>query len=369
MRLQFFIPSLTGGGAERVLSLISDELVNRGHIINIVITNREVSYNLNDKIILSCIKDVRHSVEGGFFRKTFIRAGNYIRYKKQACSEIKRFRPDLIVTFMESQMIPILLSHGSAPIVSSEHNTMSRNLGRAIYFQRFFLNKFFDKVTVLTSYDKEYAIKKGLKKTVVINNPLTYKPIGDEEYERLFGKRKNILACGRINSWEVKGFDLLIKSFALLAKKVSNVELDIVGAGEDKDINHLKELASEQGVSERVNFLGFRNDIDSLMKSHSVFVLSSRAEGFGMVLIEAMSQGLPCVSFALPGPREIIQEGIDGLLVEEQNCDKMAESIGQMLGSEELRYRMGNNGVKNVGRFSLGTITNQWEQVFNELVR
>ena len=369
MKLLFFIPSLTGGGAERVLSLISNELVNRGHIISIVITDSEVSYKLNDKIVLSCIKDVRHHVVGGLLRRTIIRAGNYLRYKKKACLEINSFKPDVIITFMESQMVPILLCHGHARIVSSEHNTMNRKFGKGIYFQRFFLNRFFDKITVLTSYDKEYAITKGLKKTVVISNPLTYNPISNDVYDSLFYKRKNLLACGRINSWEVKGFDLLIKSFALLTKKDPDIELDIAGAGTDKDFAYLKEIASRFGVSEKVHFLGFRNDIDYLMRIHSVFVLSSRTEGFGMVLIEAMSQGLPCVSFALPGPREIINDGVDGLLVEEQNYDKMAESIGKMMGCEELRYRMGKNGVKNVGRFSLGTITDKWEQVFNDLVR
>lgn len=369
MKLQFFIPSLTGGGAERVLSLVSDELVKRGHIINIVITDREVSFKLNDRIVLSCIKDVRHPVIGGMFLKTLSRIGNYIRYKKQACLEIKRFKPDVIISFMESQMIPILLSHKRTPIVSSEHNTMSRKFGKVIYFQRFFLNKFFDRVTVLTSYDKEYAIKKGLKKTVVINNPLTFEPISNDKYESLFTQRKNILACGRINSWEVKGFDLLIKSFALLAKKDLNVELDIAGAGEEKDVNYLMNLASEFGVAGRVNFLGFRNDVSSLMRAHSVFVLSSRTEGFGMVLIEAMSQGLPCVSFALPGPREIFKDGEDGILVEEQNCVKMAESLLVMIGNEDLRYTMGKNAIRNVRRYSLGTITDKWERLFNELVK
>lgn len=369
MRLQFFIPSLTGGGAERVLSLISDELVNRGHDVCIVISDNDVAYKLNSRIELFCIKDVRLPVRGRFLEKQLCRARNFIRYKKQVGVLIKAFRPDVIITFMESQIFPILLFHKDIPVVSSEHNTMNRRFGYAIHFQRFVFNRFCDRITVLTVYDQQYAIRKGLKQTVVINNPLTYKPINKAEYEQLFQNRNNIFACGRINSWVIKGFDLLIKSFAEIAKDRPDVDLDIAGGGNEEDFIRLQDIAKECGVGNRVHFLGFRNDIDELMKTHSVFVLSSRTEGFGMVLIEAMSQGLPCVSFALPGPNEIIKDGVDGVLVPEQDCLLLSKQVLELVSNSELRYKMGLNAIENVDDYSIAKITDKWECLFNELIR
>ena len=368
MRLQFFIPSLTGGGAERVLSLISAELVSRGHDVCIVISDKDVAYNLNPRIELFCIRDVRRPVKGWFLEKQICRIKNYIRYKKQVRVLIKQFSPDVITTFMEAQIFSILLFHKDIPVISSEHNTLNRHFGYAIRFQRFFLNRFYDRITVLTSYDQQYAIRKGLTQTVVINNPLTYKPISKVEYEKLFPNRRNIFACGRINSWEIKGFDLLIQSFAEIAKEEPDIDLDIAGGGNEEDFKKLQVIAKESGVGNRVHFLGFRNDIDDLMKTHSVFILSSRTEGFGMVLIEAMSQGLPCVSFALPGPNEIIKDGVDGMLVPEQDCLMMSKKVLLLLSNRELRYNMGLNAIENVGNYSITRITDKWESLFNEII-
>lgn len=99
--------------------------------------------------------------------------------------------------------------------------------------------------------------------------------VSEEEFDILFPDRKNLLACGRVDQWEIKGFDLLIKAFAGIAKSFPNWFLDIAGKGSDKSVSILKGIAKEYGIEDRIRFLGFQTDVREVMKSHAIFVLSS----------------------------------------------------------------------------------------------
>ena len=115
-------------------------------------------------------------------------------------------------------------------------------------------------------------------------------------------------------------------------------------------------------------FFACEEDIKELMMSHKLYVLSSKFEGFGMVLIEAMAMGCPCVSYDLiAGPNEIIKNGEDGLLVENQNIDKLAEAMDYMLSHEEERKEMAKNAMVNVKRFEVEKIVDKWEEMFFDL--
>ena len=113
------------------------------------------------------------------------------------------------------------------------------------------------------------------------------------------------------------------------------------------------------------------NPIDHIMEEYlksSIYVMSSVFEGFAMVLLEAMSCGLPCVSFDCPyGPRNVITDGEDGILVEYLNSQALADNICKLIENEELRKRMGSNGRRNVLRFSRETIMLQWVELFKSL--
>lgn len=367
MKLLFFSSTLQGGGAERVLVNITNELIKRGHDITIALNRNEIVYELDSRIKIVSAPP-RQWYKGRNVIKKLVR--NLLINKhnsKHTRDTIKAVQPDVIITFLHCNMKAILHYHGSIPIVHSEHNAFDRRVEFKYYYERFFLNRFFDKVLVLTPFDQGYAMAKGLKNTVVMPNPNTFSSITQKEYDDLFSQRKNILVCGRVHSWHVKGMDIAIEAFAKVAERLSDVDLDIAGAGDEVSIHHLMQLAKNHHMENRVHFLGRRDDIHDVMQQHKLFLLSSRTEGFPMVVTEAMSQGLPCVAFERLAS-SIIIDGLDGCLVKDGDVNALSEAMGNMLTNEETRKSYGEEGIKNVNRFSSENIAKKWEEQLSLIV-
>ena len=215
-----------------------------------------------------------------------------------------------VLVFMEAISFDI-------PVVATEHDSFERPISAPLhkveYFTKFWINKLYDTVTVLTEADTK-AIGSRLNNVVVMPNPLSLVPA-----KSIPVKENVVLAAGRLDAWHYKGFDNLIKAWGLLKKREHDIifsnkdnnivrwKLRIAGVGGDERLNYLKNLCKENEVEDSVEFLGFVNDMQSLYQRSSVFVLSSRYEGFGLVLIEAMSQGCAPVACDYKGrQREII---------------------------------------------------------------
>jgi len=170
-----------------------------------------------------------------------------------------------------------------------------------------------------------------------------------------------ILCAGRLHSQ--KRFDMLIRSFAKISDQI-NTHLFILGKGNLEF--ELRALAQDLGVKDKVHFMGFRPDLWSYMKSAQLFVVSSKYEGFGNVIIEAMACGCPVVSFNCDyGPAEIIEHKKNGLLVENGNEKKLADAILQLLTNSKLRQTLINNGNKRAMDFKSGDIAKKYEKVFS----
>ncbi len=357
MKLLFFIRSLVGGGAERVTTILANELANRGHEVQIFIKDNIVDYELNSSI------ELNWSAPSNSKNPLL----SYIKRFKDTNRAIKEFSPDVIIASYGCNLLQILLAANGTPVIASEHNTFDRKHALLEKLNRFYLNRFCDKVVALTRYDKAF-VSRRLNNVVVIPNPLSFEPMNENEYEISFPKRRNIMACGRLNAYNTKGFDTLLECFSVFASKYKDWDLDIAGKGDRESESFLKDLCIKYHVENRVHFIGFTEQINKIMKEHSVFVLSSRSEGFGMVLTEAMSMGCPCISFDLSGPSEIIVSTVDGLLVENQNKGALINALELMAKNENLRLEYGRNGIRNIKRFSKKEITNQWVTLFESVI-
>lgn len=173
--------------------------------------------------------------------------------------------------------------------------------------------------------------------------------------------QKVVVAVGRYT--EQKGFDLLFNAWQKVEQQDKEWKLMIFGAGER---SHYQRLVDEMGLN-RVRLNGTVKDVNEAFREGSLMVFSSRYEGFGMVLIEAMACGLPAVSFACPcGPRDIISDVEDGILVENGNTDALAEGLLQLMHDDERRKEMGERARNNMQRFMQEDVMLLWKRLLEE---
>lgn len=213
-----------------------------------------------------------------------------------------------------------------------------------------------DKFVVLTKSDYERWPELSNKKVIpnfISDFPKQYSPL----------KNKNVIAVGRY-TWQ-KGFDLLIEAWESVAVIHPDWTLHIYGLG-DKESYQI--IAREKGIEDKVTCHSFAENVYEKYRESSIFVLSSRYEGFGLVLAEAMATGLPSVAFNCPdGPSDIITDGVDGILVENGDTRKLAEGLKYLISHEEERVLYGKNARENMKRYNKDTIMQEWINLFETI--
>ena len=203
--------------------------------------------------------------------------------------------------------------------------------------------------------------KKNAKKCVVIPNPVTFFPESIPT-NRTYNKR--IIAVGHLDP--IKGFDRLISAFALIAKSCIEWQIHIFGNGDDQQ--YLNDLIKEHGLLNSIFIHPATSNIYEEYFKSSFLVMSSRFEGFGLVLTEAMSCGLPCVSFRCKyGPEDIIEDGKTGLLVKDGDIYELADKILWMCQNEDKRKKMGSYARQSAEKYRIERIMPLWIDLFNNI--
>jgi len=360
MKIVFVINSLYGGGAERVLTLVANELAKRGYEVVIITYLSNSKYTLYNTIRHIAVFDNDEMKKVDFFSKFKRRLIFYFRIIKI----LKLQKPDILISFlngMNRKIIPIA-KFLKLKLIVSEHNNHKAGRNFFSWFARRWLYKLPNAVTVLTKYDYNNYYKHFLKNVVVMPNPVTFNSI-----DNISQREKVILVAGYLDRWEHKGFDNLLFIFAEIVKKHPQWKLKIAGSG-DKGMQYLKDIAKRLDIENNVIFLGFVKNINEEFKKASIYVLSSRYEGFPMVLIEAMSQGCACISYnCISGPSEIIQDGIDGIIVEDQNMKEMEKAISKLINDESLRNSLAKNAITNIQKFSIDKIGDRWVNLIEDI--
>ncbi len=360
-KVLIFSNTLTGGGAERVASNLADGLA-------------ELGYN----VVLYCIKDgdmtyAPTSRVNLHFYTSFkpIKGLNILRSVLNMRSIIKTHMPDIVIGIQSTNAfkakMALLLSGQRIPIIYSEHNSLERPscapLSRMERFYKFFFSRFCNAYTVLTNSDKVYGESKGLKNIVVMPNPLQLKPVEIIPY-----KEKIVLAVGRLNVWHYKGFDILVRAWELIAEKYPDWQLQIAGVGSESEKNKILSFVKSESVKKKILFLGYSKDVIQYYKKSSIFVLSSRYEGFGLVLTEAMSQRCACIATDYKGRQaDIITDGVNGFLCSPENIDDLAKKIELLIVDKDLRECIQRQSLMSLDRFSPIVYAKRWDSLIKKL--
>lgn len=218
-----------------------------------------------------------------------------------------------------------------------------------------------DRLLALTREDADQWILQGLDNVGFMPNPLPWTP-------RTTSPRSSrvVASIGRFD--DQKRIDLLLEAWELAAPRHPGWTLRVYGAGGNE--RELKEQCTAAGLDGSVEWMGATADVPGALRAASVFALSSRGEGFPLVLLEAMACAVPCVAFdCAPGVREIIADGVDGLLAPPGNVRELADRLGRMMGDKELRDTMGERARRSVARYSSEEIVRRWEELFAFLER
>lgn len=312
---------------------------------------------------------------------TFGKVKGYLKRRKLHKERLTRLlmqeKADIVVSLFpcESSFIPDI-KDGSKKVLELHFNKYFRlQYGRTGLYglinqwrtkQDEKLVRKFDKFVVLTEEDKGYWGNTG--NICVIPNAVTKAQCSELIVKETVEAPKRVLAVGRLDYQ--KGFDRLIDAWAIVAKEqdLKDWHLDIFGQGEWKGM--LNNMIAEKGLTDSATIHTPTKNILEEYRKSKFLVMSSHYEGFPMVMIEAMSQGLPVVSFDFKcGPKDIIQEGLNGMIVPDGNVYALANTMIRMMRNTQARENMAKEAMKVTERFSEDKIMKMWTDLFNNLYR
>lgn len=370
MKILIIVYSLTGGGAERVAASWANGLSRRGHQVYVLTNPDGQTYSLNDNVTIIRRKfSMGESLSFGkkLFGKVIEPFVDFLQIRKL----VKNIHPDAIIDVLNVSAIPLVLAHRMSlrhfPIIMTDHCSYERpkegEYSFKYKFNKYVVNRLFDVVTVLTKRDKQVLLDKGIRNVEVLYNPLFFSPLSEVPY-----KEKVILAVGRIDAWRTKGFDLLIMAWDKIASSYPEWKLRIVGKGSTASIDFLKELITCS--SGQIEFAPFTKDIEEEYKKASIFVLSSRYEGWGLAMIEAMSQGCAVVACDYKGRQaEAVTDGVNGILCEVDNVDELACKMSELIDNYGLRTSIQQNAIKSVDFYSEDKVAERLERLIEKYSR
>jgi len=380
MRILYVIDKMTNlAGIERILSCKMNYLSeNMNHQVVLATYAQQglpLAFPLNEKIIYRSFNTPMPQREGYSFSSWFRAHLNARKaFKCKFKSILIDVRPDIVIftgyaypildiiihTCRKLNIKTIMESHIKSDTVSMSRYVYNRTLHRIFSFWDARIIKSLrvcNCIVTLTHEDMAFWSQYG-NRIEVIPNMITIIPQSVVDY-----KAKRIIAAGRYVYQ--KGYDLLLEAWHLIDNRFVDWHLYVYG-NENKE--PYQQIVDKYGMNKNVHLLPATEKIVEQFSKSSIYVMSSRFEGFPLVLGEAMSCGLPCVSFDCPhGPRDIISNEEDGLLVENGNVEQLARSLERLMADSSLRQAMGKRASINIMRYSPPKIMEKWDWLFRNI--
>jgi GalNAc-alpha-(1->4)-GalNAc-alpha-(1->3)-diNAcBac-PP-undecaprenol alpha-1,4-N-acetyl-D-galactosaminyltransferase len=363
LHLVLVIPSLSSGGAERVLSTMANYWAERGHEINILTLDDGAEppfYQLHPS--------VNHRPLGVAGQSGSVIAGiiNNLRRILVLRHAIRETSPHVIISFTDQTNVVTVLAtvRFPAPVIVAERiDPRYQPIGWGWELLRRWTYRRAAHLVAQTPGAMTFFSSAMQRRGSVIPNPV--QPPRLRSSAGRADRQPTIITIGRLSAQ--KGFDVLIRAFAQIAPRHAEWAVQIWGEGPLRD--DLEMLVGELGLEARVQLPGRTTKVTEKLCAADLFVLSSRYEGFPNALCEAMACGLPVISFDCPsGPRAIIRDGIDGVLVRPGDVDALAAAMDRLMADESERRRLSARAPEVLDRFGVEKVMRMWEDLIREVV-
>ena len=379
LKLVYLTPALyMAGGVERVLTLKANYFAEHfGYDVTIILTEgkgKSPFYPLSDRIkVVNLDIGFEQLWNCSFLKKIFVYLKKQRQYKKALTAELMKLCPDITVSLLRREINFLIgIKDGSKKIGELHVNRLNyrnfeandTNFIKQLFAKLWMFSlvkqlKRLDRFVVLT--EEDMLAWSELQNVSVIPDPLSFVPTAQSSLSV-----KRVIAVGRYVYQ--KGFDLLLQAWAKIERQCPDWMLVVYGDG---DRAPYEQMMRNLGIdTSRCLLNGPTTDIQREYVNSSLFVFTSRFEGFGMVLVEAMACGLPVVSFACPcGPKDIVRDGEDGFLVENGNIDELVQQLMKLMVDHRLRTAFARHAQQNAQRFNIEQTALRWKSVFESCTK
>lgn len=360
MKILVITDQFQRGGADRVASVMCNELFSRGHDLHIIadtITSK-VSYPLDERIP---IHQIVATPKSNSKKDILAKWVNIIKSIRKYSATLK---PDAIITIASRMYLCTLIAtRKKYPLFVADHTSFGRKQHPLIDLIRYHLYAYADGISILTKKDEALLGEKYPQKRVIYN-PLSFPCLTERTV-----RKNNILCAGRLEVWKIKGFDIIISIWAKIANKYPKWTLEIAGDGTSDAQRYIQELVRKSGLTGRVHLLGYVSDMKMLYSETSIFALPSRVEGFPMVLMEAMSQGCACVAFSIGGASDEMMENDSGFLIPDDDIEAFSQALETLITYKEKRDSLSENAIRSISKFSVKTFGDEWERFLTDRIK
>ncbi|WP_310490199.1 glycosyltransferase family 4 protein [Chamaesiphon sp. VAR_69_metabat_338] len=363
MKVTLVIYGLSGGGAERVMSILANYWVERGWEVTLMMlvdATQSCFYPLDPRIQLKSLGLAKSSAN--WLTAIYHTWQRVMRLRREIIAD----KPDVVISFMTAVNVYAILAGWNLdiPTIVGEHTYPGATDANKIWqlLMKWFY-RYADRIAVLTQNAVPFYPATQGYRTIVLPNPVLSPPPAVPTPRLL--PVHSLIAVGRLDPR--KGFDLLLRAFHQIRDRYPDWQLTILGEGAIRA--ELEDLRSQLQLTDCVHLPGAVQNVPDYLYQADLFVLPSRVEGFPMALCEAMACGVPVLAAdCLSGPRDIIEDGVNGILVPPEDVDALAAGLDALMSDPAKRQYLAQNAPQVLDRFGLERIAQLWTEAIDKSI-